>query len=70
MAETLNPINRLDMLIASNELKLSMSKNISAPSIVGMLNKKANLDASFRIEGRSGEPGEQRPGSYHRKRYI
>ena len=49
MAEKLNPINRLNMLIASNELKLSMSKNISAPSIVGMLNKKANLEASFKF---------------------
>jgi len=49
MAEILNPINKLDKLIASNELKLSINKNISAPSIVGMLSKNANLDASLRL---------------------
>jgi len=42
--------NKLDKLIASNELKLSISKKISAPSIVGMLSKNANLDASFRFK--------------------
>ena len=49
IAEILNPINKLDKLITSNELKLSISKNISAPSIVGMLSKNANFDASLRL---------------------
>ena len=50
IAEILNPINKLDKLIAPIELKLSINKNISAPSIVGMLSKNANLDASFRFK--------------------
>ena len=49
IAEILNPINKLTKLITSKELKLSISKNINAPSMVGILSKNANLDASFKL---------------------
>ena len=49
IAEILNPINKLKKLITSNELKLSMSKNVNAPSMVGILSTNANLDAYFKL---------------------
>ena len=49
IAEILNPINKLTKLITSKELKLSISKNVNAPSMVGILSKNANLDASFKL---------------------